>query len=205
MSHPTTPTSSVPNLPGPRPWADRERHGRWQVIHTGNGTAIGNDVVVELTPGRARHRRSAPGALVVTAEAPPAGAAFEVSLITLRHLRVRGRTSRDVGWVLWNRADDDHFYAVALKPNGWEISKQDPAYPGSRRFLATCTRPKFPVGRSYRVRVEPGPTTTVLVNGRELARFTDWERPYRSGSIGLYAEHAHVLFVDLCVDQGRQP
>lgn len=39
------------------------------------------------------------------------------------------------------------FYALCLKPNGWEVSKQDPAYKGGQRFLKsnTDTDPrKFP-------------------------------------------------------------
>ena len=55
----------------------------------------------------------------------------------------------EVGWLLWCFSPDPthpydpsptsnsnfRFYALTLKPNGWEVSKQDPAYPGGQRFL----------------------------------------------------------------------
>lgn len=90
-----------------------------------------------------------------------------------------------VGWVLWNHFGDDHFYAVALKPNGWEVSKQDPT---------------FHVGGTYKVTVEQSGNTSVLsVDGKVLAEFTDRERPYSGGAIGLYNEDARVRFTDLVV------
>ena len=55
----------------------------------------------------------------------------------------------EVGWLLWCFSPDPthpydpsptsnsnfRFYAVVLKPNGWEVSKQDPSYKGGQRFL----------------------------------------------------------------------
>ena len=94
--------------------------------------------------------------------------------------------------------DPDHFYSIALKPNGWELSKQDPAYPGKQRFLATGTSPTFPVGTTYHVRIiERGNTIQVWVDGTPLTQFTDGERPYLQGSVGLYTEDARVVFRDV--------
>lgn len=67
----------------------------------------------------------------------------------------------EVGWLLWCFSPDPthpydpsptsnsnfRFYALCLKANGWEISKQDPAYPGGQRFLksnADTDQRKFP-------------------------------------------------------------
>lgn len=67
----------------------------------------------------------------------------------------------EVGWLLWCFSPDPthpydpsptsnsnfRFYALVLKPNGWEVSKQDPSYKGGQRFLKsnTDTDPrKFP-------------------------------------------------------------
>lgn len=55
----------------------------------------------------------------------------------------------EVGWLLWCFSPDPthpydpsptsnsnfRFYALCLKPNGWEVSKQDPGYEGGQRFL----------------------------------------------------------------------
>lgn len=67
----------------------------------------------------------------------------------------------EVGWLLWCFSPDPthpydpsptsnsnfRFYALCLKANGWEVSKQDPSYKGGQRFLKsnTDTDPrKFP-------------------------------------------------------------
>jgi hypothetical protein len=47
-----------------------------------------------------------------------------------------------------------------------------------------------------------GATFTVRANGQLLTTFTDAERPYLSGSIGLYSEDAGAAFDDLVV-RGR--
>lgn len=55
----------------------------------------------------------------------------------------------EVGWLLWCFSPDPthpydpsptsnsnfRFYALCLKANGWEVSKQDPSYKGGQRFL----------------------------------------------------------------------
>ena len=126
---------------------------------------------------------------------------FAITMKTEEQLRQGDPNVWEVGWVLWNFKDNDHFYAVVLKPNGWEISKQDPAYPGSQRFLATGDDRTFPVGQAYRVEVEQDwPRMTVRVDGRELTTIVDDERPYRGGAIGLYTEDARVRFQALEVN-----
>ena len=67
----------------------------------------------------------------------------------------------EVGWLLWCFSPDPthpydpsptsnsnfRFYALCLKPNGWEVSKQDPSYKGGQRFLksnADTDPRKFP-------------------------------------------------------------
>lgn len=67
----------------------------------------------------------------------------------------------EVGWLLWCFSPDPthpydpsptsnsnfRFYALCLKANGWEVSKQDPSYKGGQRFLKSNARDdprKFP-------------------------------------------------------------
>ena len=100
----------------------------------------------------------------------------------------------EVAWLLWNYTDNEHFYYVMLKPNGLEIGKEDPAYPGNQRFLFTQTTP-YPIGESNSVRVtQRDGTFKVWVNGAFITEFKDKERPYTSGAIGLYAEDSDVHF-----------
>lgn len=98
---------------------------------------------------------------------------FSANIVTLAQLRNKDNTPPtkdnpdskpnpwEVGWLLWCFSPDPthpydpsptsnsnfRFYALCLKPNGWEVSKQDPSYKGGQRFLKsnTDTDPrKFP-------------------------------------------------------------
>ncbi|WP_424362064.1 hypothetical protein [Methylocystis parvus] len=131
---------------------------------------------------------------------------LEAALKTQKQLR-QGTTPNawEVGWVLWDYADNTHFYYFIAKPNGWELGKGDPAYPGAQRFLATGSSPQYPVGRRYVVKVTHafsaanGTTMSVYVDNVFLTTFTDKERPYSGGSIGFYTEDAMVYFPSLVV------
>jgi hypothetical protein len=107
--------------------------------------------------------------------------------------------SWEVGWVLWDYVDNTHFYYAALKPNGLEIGKADPAYPGAQRFLVTLETPTFAVGTTHHIDIRQthdaaSTSLTVSVDGGALASFTDTQRPYASGAVGLYTADARVAF-----------
>jgi hypothetical protein len=125
-------------------------------------------------------------------------------------VRVRVRTNRqlrhprphpwEVGWLLWHYTSDARFYYLALKPNGWELGKEDPAYPGGQRFLATGARPAFPPGRWFTIWVrQRGNAIEVDVDGRRLVRFTDRRSPYLVGHVGLYSEDASASFQPIAI------
>jgi hypothetical protein len=121
--------------------------------------------------------------------------AISVRVRTIRQLRRPEPNPWEVGWLLWHYGDDHHFYYLLLKPNGWELGKEDPAYPGNQRYLATGSRPDFPLGRWHLVAVrQHGAVIDVSVDGRSLVRVADTQDPYLSGRIGLYAEDASATF-----------
>ena len=86
---------------------------------------------------------------------------LSANIVTLKQLRNKDNTPPtkdnptsepnpwEVGWLLWCFSPDPthpydpsptsnsnfRFYALCLKPNGWEVSKQDPSYKGGQRFL----------------------------------------------------------------------
>jgi hypothetical protein len=126
---------------------------------------------------------------------------LQVSATTVRQLRMGSAPQPwEVAWVLWHYADNSHFYYFIPKPNGWELGKADPAYPGAQRFLATGTSPAFPIGSWYRVGIiQSGQTIQVSVNGAVVTTFTDRERPYSSGRVGLYTEDAEAYFDNVSV------
>ena len=90
---------------------------------------------------------------------------FSANIVTTTQLRNKDNTPPtkdnpdskpnpwEVGWLLWCFSPDPthpydpsptsnsnfRFYALCLKPNGWEVSKQDPSYKGGQRFLKSNT------------------------------------------------------------------
>lgn len=126
---------------------------------------------------------------------------YSVNVRTLAQLRQGSAPNPwEVGWVLWNYADNTHFYYFQVKPNGWELGKEDTAYPGAQRFLATGPTPAFPIGAWYSVQItQKSNVISVSVNGQSIVSFTDNERPYIAGRIGLYNEDSHVEFTKISV------
>lgn len=177
-------------------WSQGQTYGEWTVRYTGYGEVTSNGERITLEPQAAADHEITHGGLVHTV-GQCRDADFSVSLNTESQVRQGDPNIWEVGWVLWNFQSDTHFYAVALKPNGWEVSKQDPDYDGNQRFLASGDSPTFPIGKNYRVTVtQENGTMTVSADGQELATITDEETPYREGAIGLYTEDARVHFFD---------
>lgn len=98
---------------------------------------------------------------------------FSANIVTQKQLRNKDNTPPtpqnpdskpnpwEVGWLLWCFSPDPthpydpsptsnsnfRFYALCLKANGWEVSKQDPSYKGGQRFLKSNAQEdprKFP-------------------------------------------------------------
>jgi hypothetical protein len=166
----------------------------------GTGAAL----AVSVAPERAASTSTSHAALVITARSY-GDLALTLSLRTQQQLRT-GKAGHpqpwEVGWVLWHYTSDDRFYALTLEPTGWELSKQDPAYPGGERFLTSGLAPRFPPGTTYTVGVvQVGNQITVSADGRLLARYTDRSDPYLGGAVGLYAEDAQATFDHIAIGQ----
>lgn len=137
-------------------------------------------------------------ALVVSRESFQGSVHFEGSVCTLEQLRVGVANPWETAWLVWNYGDNDHFYYFAMKPNGWELGKRDPDYAGGQRFLATSTDVAFEVGKWNHFSIaQDGDRIVISVDGVELVRFQDLERPYLAGRIGLYTEDARVMLDDV--------
>ncbi len=179
----------------------RARHRLWATVHDGYGavTCVGDKV--RLAPRVAMSPEQTHAALatseVVRVQASTT-TSFTATLLTNTQLR-RGTEPNpwEVAWLLWCYQDDLHFYALVLKPNGWELSKEDPAYPGAQRFLASGHEPQFPVGLEYSVAVTvatsgENSTMSVKVDGDDLVTVSDDQSPYQSGRVAAYTEDADV-------------
>ena len=181
------------------PWQDDACYGSWCAAYNGFGTtrvieAPDGTRALALSPRAATTPRQTYSALVHTNQTW-GDLEFTVRVRTVAQHRAGVPNPWEVAWVLWHYTDDRHFYYFIAKPNGWELGKENPAYPGSQRYLPSSDRPGFPIRRWYLIRVrDVGATITVWVAGKRIVTYTDRERPYRSGSIGLYSEDASAVY-----------
>ena len=182
------------------------RHGQWLTVFTGYGhtdvTGSGAGQTITTAPSTTRSRRATHAALVIS-RGHYADFVATLRVRTVRQLR-RGAAGRphpwEVGWVVWHYTSEHSFYALTLEPTGWLLSKQDPAYPGGERFLASGRTPRFRVDVTHRVGiVQIGDQITVSGDGHLLTRFTDTRRAYLRGSLGAYSEDSDARFWDIRV------
>jgi Domain of Unknown Function (DUF1080) len=187
--------------PGER-WFDGREYGQWRAVYDGYGTTEitgGEERRLTMKPQSAARPEVTHGGLATTLQ-EFGDLDVTAKLGTIRQVRTGKANAWEVAWLLWHYTDDLHFYYVALKPNGWEVGKEDPAYPGAQRFLASGTKPRFPIGVQRVVRVRHVRNTIIVwVDGRRLATVTDRERPYSGGRVGLYTEDAEVQFDNIVV------
>lgn len=152
--------------------------------------------VMWVAPAASRSLPETHAALVTSSTVFTNDISFSGTTRTVRQLRQNSPANAwEVSWLIWNFKDNTHFYYVVLKPNGWELGKEDPAYLGAQRFLASGSNVKFPIGSWNTFEIvhnQASATMTVKVNGTVLTTFTDRERPYTSGKVGFYAEDAEV-------------
>ena len=168
-------------------------NGYGKVSVAGSGPAT----VISLTPTPARTREVTHSALVVSTRWY-GDFAVTLRLRTLRQLR-QGPAGQphpwEVAWVVWHYSSNQRFYALTLEAGGWVLSKQDSAYPGGERFLASAPTPRFRIGAWHTVGiVQIGNQIDVSADGQLLTRFTDTQQPYLNGALGVYSEDAAAQF-----------
>lgn len=127
---------------------------------------------------------------------------YSVTVKTTSQTRIGGGANFEVAWVPFMLRDSFHYYYFIPKPLGWELGKEDPAYAGNQRFMATGLTPSFPIGSTYTVRItmDVNNLITVYVNGALITTYRDTERPYQSGYIGFYLEDSRVEFSNVVVN-----
>ncbi|MEK6852449.1 MAG: family 16 glycoside hydrolase [Nanoarchaeota archaeon] len=187
-------------------FTDGGTFGPWKSVYNGFGC---NKIETDGTNKWLHEAPKAPASLSETHASLVTGPSFsgpltyEVKSITVQQLRTGTPNPWEVSWILWHYTDNSHFYYFIAKPNGWELGKEDPAYPGNQRYLATGSSPKYPIGTQYTIKITQDSSNRIIVfvNGAQIVSFVDTERPYTSGRIGLYDEDAHVHFDDVKVTQ----
>ncbi|MBB4892933.1 hypothetical protein FHS39_001944 [Streptomyces olivoverticillatus] len=182
-----------------RPWAEGSVHGPWRSVFDGHGENIGRPDGLALSPKPSKEAGETHAGLIVSTQ-QYTDVNLRAKMRTLAQLRTPKPNPWEVPWLVWGYSDPEHFYYITLKPNGWELGKRDPAYPGGQRFLMTGGD-RFPVGKTSDVRVgQRGARMEVSVDGRGLVAYEDRERPYLRGNVGVYTEDARVVFSAITAD-----
>ncbi|HEX4662547.1 MAG TPA: hypothetical protein VH144_02940 [Candidatus Saccharimonadales bacterium] len=185
-------------------WSENQTVGNWYDQFNGFGTqAI-------VASGAYKHLRQVPKASTVATETHAAlstsvgmfgNGTTTAEFTTSKQLRTKTPNAWERAWLLWHYTDNTHFYYVTLKANGWEVGKEDPAYPGAQQFLGSGSNYTWPVGSWNHVEVvSSGTSFTVKATDtggtlRTLFSYTDKAAnasQYTSGRIGLYDEDASV-------------
>ena len=185
--------------PAGETWGEGSVHGIWVVRYHGYGSVrVGCAKVLELAPAQATAAAETHASLVTTRTDHRNGV-LDLEARTVRQLRTNGPPNPwETAWVIFRYVDDDSFYYLALKTNGWELGKRDPAYPGGQRFLDTGANPRVDVGTWTRVRISMAANAfSVELNGVAVSDAVDGERPILAGAVGLYTEDAHVQFANV--------
>ncbi len=182
-------------------WSDGSTFGAWRVVFAGYGSVTSTKSTIALAPMASTSPGETHASLVVSQQSfTAAKLSLTAKMTTTTQLRTGSDPNAwEVGWLVWDYVDNEHFSYAIAKPNGWELGKRDPAYPGGQRFLATGSNVTVPVGTQATYNVTRtvqanGSTLTVLkIQGVTVARFTDTERPYTGGAVGVYTEDAAIV------------
>ena len=189
-------------------WGEGTINGNWFVNFSGYGH-VGVAVDESRPPGKSKVHFQRPKAStsanethasLVTSVATMEDFQASLKVKTVKQLRTPSPNAWEAAWVLWHYSNNNSFYYFILKPNGWELGKEDAAYPGSQRFLQTGAAPKLVLDQYNEIQIQQtGATIKISIDGEPLTVFTDGERPYLTGKFALYNEDAYVFFDNVSV------
>ncbi len=180
---------------------DGDSYGPWQVVFAGYGDVTATSTSkLRLRPAAPTNPSETHAALVVT-KTVYTSTRVKARVTTNAQLRTGSEPNPwETGWLVARYQDNEHFYYAALKTNGWELGKRDPAFPGGQRFLTSGSTPNARVGQAQVVVLTAkGSKLTLRINGDVVASFTDTATPYSSGAAGLYTEDADVTFDQIAI------
>lgn len=189
-------------------WQEDSTNGPWKVTYNGYGkveTLLTNSSygkVLQASPQASSNPDETHASLINSTESF-GDLTFSVDAITVKQLRINSTPNPwEVAWLTWHHDITlDTYYYFVLKPNGWELGKVDYEYPEGQRYLATGTNHKLQLNRWHKYQVrQNGSLIQVSVNGLNVVSFEDVERPYLSGTVGLYTEDARVRFDNVLVE-----
>lgn len=203
-------------------WLEGEEHGNWRVEPSGNQT----NQVIDVSGNKylqvdSQHVGGGAGtyaALVTSSREYKKWTRIVTEFITTAQHRTPTPNAWEVGWLLWNFTDVNHFYYFIFKSDGWELGKE--YWNGTAQaqdFLAFSFTPFAPVGNRMRLiidQVVSGANVTITVTGQDLTAAgpatvlvsitDDGTRvsgaAYPSGKVGLYTEDSTARYDFVTVD-----
>jgi hypothetical protein len=182
-------------------WAEGSTNSHFNVVFNGYGTVGIASQRLRLSPAAPTQPNETHSALV-RATTDSSAVDLSVDVQTVAQLRQGSPANAwEAGWVIWNYADNDHFWYLAVKPNGWEIGRRDPAGAGGQIFVATGSAPSTPIGQSRRVRIRHDGSNRLRVwlDGQLVSDLRRTNPLFPAAAIGFYSEDATVDFDNLTV------
>ena len=180
-------------------YSDQETFGDWKVAHAGYGKVEiidngGGNQALQLGPMVRSGETDTSSSMVVSTVQTGDTFTYSGTIATPEQLRQNAPPHAwETAWLVWNYTDNDHYYYFVPRANGWELGKRDPAYKGGQRFMATGSE-SWPLAEAKDFVISKhGNTVEISINGKVITTFTDDERPYTGGSIGLYTEDARII------------
>ena len=188
---------------------DGGRIGRWTVVSTGFGCVRAAGEGEERWVHASTRRSALPSethAALLTGPSVSEPFTLSARVMTVEQNRTDAAPNGwETAWLLWNYTDREHFYYFIAKPDGWELGKRDPAFRGGQRFLIEGKEPVFPLRTWSKITIsQSGRRILVRADGRLVTTFTDVQRPYGSGRVGLYGEDCFARFDDVTVALGEE-
>lgn len=178
-------------------FVDGSTFGNWTTVFAGYGTVTYTGSALYLAPQTVSSPELTSAALVVSQQATAATCInVESRFTTEAQLRTGSSPNPwETAWLVWDYVDNDHFTYLAVKPNGWEIGRRDPSYPGGQRFIATGESVLTPIGQARTAKIQRnGTTSTLALDGLTVVSFEMPNAAERRGKVGMYTEDAAVTF-----------
>ena len=191
----TSMSDEFANLSSTTSYSDGMVFGNWTTVFAGYGYVKGSGGYLTMAPRAVTSPDATSAALVVSRTGTTASCLTVSSRVaTTAQLRTGSAPNPwEVGWLVWDYVDNEHFTYLAVKTNGWEVGRRDPVYPGGQRFIATGSNMATPVGQYRTIDVRrTATTTTVKLDGTALATYTMANAAERYGKVGMYTEDSAV-------------
>lgn len=182
-----------------------ESVGDWDVVWDGYGTVEvtgGVDRRLSLVPRVVSDPLDTASALVVSSER--LAGCWDVSARVGLDEQIRVGSDANTWespWLVWSY-DDNDFYYLAVKTNGWEVGAHVNDPDPRQVFLATGDAPGIAEGESVMVRVrDDGADSLVWVDGVLVAQVDSFASiaDGGAGGVGFYTEDARITVDDVTV------